>query len=89
MTCGFYDETKALLQKGANPNFSVVGDESLLMIAAHIGEIEMVKLLIEFGANVDAKDARGKDAIDWANNIERPDIAEVIEKERAERRKKE
>lgn len=50
------DSENLFLKKNASP----------VMIAAHCGDLEMVKWLIEMGADVDAKDAKNQDILAYA-----------------------
>lgn len=68
---------KALLEKGVSPNtFSQIGGETPLMYAIGQNHIECVKLLLEFGADVNIKTKDGHTALDGAKN--KPDMLELI-----------
>lgn len=64
-----YETAKYLLNKGADPNSKVFQSkyETPLMIAASRNDKEMVKILLEHGAKVRAKDKYNKDAFDYCN----------------------
>ncbi len=49
-----------------------------LMMAAHYGSVEAVKLLLEAGADPMLKNAQNLTAIDFAQSAKRQDVAEVI-----------
>src|SRR5439155_3100498 len=56
-----------LLKAGANPNSALPEGETVLMTAAPTGNVEPLKWLIEYGADVHAKDSRiGETALMWA-----------------------
>ena len=59
-----------LLEKGADPNISVVGEDNegwtALMFASSEGFVEIVNMLLEKGANPGKKNKEGFDAIDIA-----------------------
>lgn len=65
-----------LLADGADPNVrSREQSVTALMFAAYFGHTEVVNLLLEKGAAVDAKDGGGNGPIDWAAVGGRKDIA--------------
>ncbi len=47
------EEVKRLLDGGADPNFGSSGGDSVLVFAASTGSAEIVRVLIDKGANVD------------------------------------
>ena len=49
-----------------------------LLIAACFGYLEIVELLLDAGANVNAYDSRGWSALMWATNNNHKDIAKVL-----------
>ena len=65
-----------LLGRGANPNARFGSGHSALMSAAFSGVVESVRLLVEAGAKVNAKDDGGWTALDWAKR--RSDCADVV-----------
>lgn len=76
---GDVNTLKALLEKGVSPNtIDQVGGETPLMYAIGRTHIECVKLLLEFGADVNRKANNGHTAIDVAKN--KPDMLELIKK---------
>lgn len=64
---GHQSLTKALLKKGSDPNTKLLaGGFNLLMDAAREGKLEILKLLIESGANVDSQDSFGRTALHFS-----------------------
>ena len=58
-----------LLKAGADANTALPGGETALMTTARTGSLEGVKLLLEHGADVNAKEAgRGQTALMWATS---------------------
>lgn len=49
-----YLDIKLLLELGANPNFSDLNRDTILLFLAKDGNIRAIKLLLEYGANVNA-----------------------------------
>lgn len=67
-----------LLNAGANPNALSMGEPPLLT-ATHAGALEPVRLLLGYGANVNAKETtQGQTALMWAAAAKRPDIVRVL-----------
>lgn len=52
---GWTDVAKLMLKKGADPNSARFSNEQSLAVAAEEGNIEMVKLLLSFGADVNSR----------------------------------
>ena len=76
---GDVNTLKALLEKGVSPNtIDLVAGETPLMYAIGQKHIECVKLLLEFGADVNRKANNGHTAIDVAKN--QPDMLELTKK---------
>src|SRR4030095_3629330 len=48
---------RSLIDAGADPNSTTPGGETALMTASRTGSVEAVTLLLDRGANVNAKDA--------------------------------
>jgi ankyrin repeat protein len=64
---GFADIAELLLKQGINPNETRTTDLfSALHIAAYKGNLDVVKLLVEYGTNDNCKDDVGKTPMDWA-----------------------
>ena len=55
-----------LLKNGASPNAANDEGQSILMRAAHVGNPELVRMLLVAGAKRNAKDAASLTALDWA-----------------------
>ena len=76
-------KTAALLKSGADCNSSNEEGSTLLMLAAGVGHLEMVEMLIKKGAKVDATDARGWTALmkalfNYEQNRGFPDVVSVL-----------
>lgn len=85
---------KIFIEKGANVNEHIYVDEhkirrqgifvrskenrKLLHIAAKKGYVEMVKLLLQSGANIMSKDKFGDTALDLAKREERLDVIDIL-----------
>jgi ankyrin repeat protein len=54
---------KALLEAGADPDAKTPDGDSALHLAAFAGKMDIVRVLVEGGANVNLKDAAGKTAL--------------------------
>lgn len=65
---GDYDGAKELLSKGADPSASYLPDEGNppIICAAVNGDQKMIKLLLDYGANVDQEDQKGYTAVFYA-----------------------
>ena len=63
---------KVLLEGGADPNVAQVdnGRWTALHHAAYEGDIEMVQLLVDYGADPDAEDENGETALHFARDME-------------------
>lgn len=71
---GNADVVKALLEAGVNPNDPLFAREPLLVLAAQQKSAAIVQLLLEAGADKDARDAAGKTARDYATGA----VAELL-----------
>ncbi len=69
---GRVDILREMLRAGIRVNDSLFADEPLLILAARKQSEEMVKLLLDAGADKGARDARGKSAADYANESLKP-----------------
>ena len=68
---GFTEIVKILLDAKAEANIEALNMvsgkiETPLITAIKLGDIDMIKMLLDNGADVDAKDYEGKDAMEWA-----------------------
>ena len=77
------DEAKRLLDEGADKEAMTMATERLvsktaLMIAAINGNEKVCDLLIEKGANIDAKDSEGDTALTWAIREGRASICALL-----------
>lgn len=61
---------RMLLEHGADPNIAMKDGTTALMAAVLRDDVECARLLLNFGANVSAKDASGKTALEFADNPE-------------------
>jgi ankyrin repeat protein len=68
-----------LLDAGANPNLVTATGESPLMAASRAGRADIVTVLLEHGANVDAKEnVRGQTALMWAVSQRHPEVVRLL-----------
>ena len=68
-----------LLKARANPNAAQMSGLTPLMIAAHTGNVDVVKLLLAHGANVNAATTEtGNTALMWAVSDRHADIVKVF-----------
>jgi len=75
------DIVEALLELGANVNYTpMLGLKTPLMMAVEQGNTEIARLLLDFGAVVQATDRNGKTARMIAEEHGRRDIVELIDK---------
>lgn len=70
--------TQLLLDKGANPNARQQSGVTPLHSAAHNNSIEIVKILLKAGADKSLKTTDGKNARDFAQEIDAKQIAELL-----------
>lgn len=66
-----------LLDKGANTETNCTG-KSPLMYATKYGKLDFAKKLIEKGAKVNAKNERGRTALDYAKKYEQQELIEYL-----------
>lgn len=65
-----------LLKAGALPN---VGQETAVMAAARTGNVDVMKLLLAHGGDVNAKESeRGQTALMWAASEKHPDLVRLL-----------
>ena len=68
-----------LIRAGADPNSANPYGETALMTAARTGSVEAVKILLDHGATVDAKESvRGQTALMWAVVENHPDVVRLL-----------
>lgn len=67
-----------LLQAGADPNSTMASGWSSLHIAARNGDAEIVRALIQHGANVTARLPDGNTALRWAQIQKHTDIEKIL-----------
>ncbi len=76
-----------MLDEGADPNLVECDGWSPLHLAARNGHLEVTKLLLEHGANLEQRDSRGLTPLDWAAGSEYWDVLEVLGKRADEEQK--
>jgi uncharacterized protein len=69
---------QALLEAGADPNYSDSERYTILMFAAHAGYLEIVQVLLNAGANINAMNKDGGTALSMAVWEERQGIVEYL-----------
>jgi ankyrin repeat protein len=62
-----FSDVQRLLSNGIDINIVNVAGETPLIIASQHGSIEMVTLLLQYGANKNLRDNQGRTALDWAD----------------------
>jgi ankyrin repeat protein len=73
------DVVRLLLKSGANPNLAVATGETPLMTCSRTGAVDAVKLLVEYGAAVDAKEPnQNQTAIMWAAAERHPEVVKAL-----------
>lgn len=72
------DMTRLLLEHFAYIDAASPNKTTPLMMAAHYGQADTVKLLLEEGADPGLRNALGLAAIDFARRAARPEVAELI-----------
>jgi ankyrin repeat protein len=77
-TNGHLEVMRLLLDENAYIDAASPNDTTPLMMAAHYGTPEAVKLLLEAGADPTLKNVQGLSALDFANSASRPDSAAII-----------
>ncbi len=71
--------TSALLAKGANVNCANTNGKTALIYAAYYGKTEVVKLLMDGGANKTMKDKWGETALDYALQRNHPSVVALLQ----------
>lgn len=72
--------SKALLEKGANPDIADVNKTTPLHYAVLLNNEILIKLLLDFNADTTLKDSRGKTALDYALMDNNETIIGLLEK---------
>jgi ankyrin repeat protein len=73
------------LRAKANPNSPQLTGETALMTCARTGSVDAVRLLLEFGADVNAKEShRGQTALMWAAAEKHPEVVQALVQQRAD-----
>ena len=76
MENGNLSQAQTLLAKGADPNASDLLGTTPLMIASAKGYLDIVILLLQFGANVDAIDKNDNTSLMYA--VSHPNIVKIL-----------
>lgn len=66
------------MDNGANPTLGDKRGLTVLHYAARFGYMEIVKLLLKYGADINLRDGNGFNAAHWAKLNEFPAIVELI-----------
>lgn len=70
---------RALLKSSANPNTAIGTGETPLMTCARTGNVDAVKILVEYGASVNAKEPnQGQTALMWAAAERHTDVVKAL-----------
>ena len=73
------DIVEKLIRAGADPNSANPDGETALMTAARTGSVAAVKILLDHGATVDAKEGvRGQTALMWAVVESHPEVVRLL-----------
>lgn len=75
---GNYSEVKRLITLRANPNVVNLNNTTPLMYAAQIGRIEIVRVLLDAGADAKLIDNEGKTAQDYAGESGNEHVVNLI-----------
>ena len=67
-----------LLKSKADPDATIGEGETALMTAARSGNPAAVKLLVQSGANVNAKDVSGITPVQWAISYDYKEIVKLL-----------
>lgn len=77
---------RLLLESGANPDTMGKWPQgTALMRAAQLGRVEIVRLLLDFGAEAGLRDCRGNTALSFARENNRTDVIELLKRAAAQR----
>ncbi|KIM95698.1 hypothetical protein OIDMADRAFT_171156 [Oidiodendron maius Zn] len=80
------ETARQLLCSGIDLDATDAIGATALYWAARIGKLDMVKLLVEAGAQIDIANKHNKTALDYAREIPHQPVVEYLEKIKAERR---
>ena len=75
---GNRDTARYLLTQGADPNTADNQGSTALMGAAFKGELALISLLCEFGANAAMKNFKGQSALDFAMMFEQAPVVQFL-----------
>lgn len=75
---GYESAVRRLLMEGADPSGTGRNDEPLLHVAVRRGHFETMKLLVEYGADLNSESASGMTAMHWVALNGRVDMAEFL-----------
>lgn len=75
-----FDIAKYLVEKGADLSFVSSDGQPILVLAVGNGNVPIVRLLLEHGANPDIKDSMGMSAREYANLFKKKPMMELMEK---------
>jgi len=79
ITYNNFEMVEYMIKQGIDVNFTQRRSRfTPLMAAASYGRVEILKLLIEHGANQDAVDVKGFSAIDFARKMNKKSILEIL-----------
>ena len=73
------DFCETLLRCGANVDSTDAVGNTVLMAAAFKGNLEMLKLLLEYGASLTLKNKTNMDVRDWASMFGRKEILQYLD----------
>lgn len=68
-----------LLGNDADPNPLLNAEPPPLHMAAERGSLELVEMLIHFGADINARDAQGRRAVEYAERASQQDVLAMLE----------
>ena len=85
LLCKSFEIAMILLESGADPNkANAITGETPLCRAIQLGDVDMVELLIHYGADIDKRSAHGISPIKQAFVMHRPSCAALLLKKGAE-----
>ncbi|MBN1130335.1 MAG: ankyrin repeat domain-containing protein [Chitinispirillaceae bacterium] len=74
----YFQIAEMLIYEGSPVNISNKNGESALILAVKAGQLQLVKLMIEKGADKNRKDREGKTALDWANELQHSEVSALL-----------